>query len=184
MNQRGMEMAIQIFIVLFVLLAVSMLVLQLVSTQFTEQQNKLKDQQKKSAIGQMAKTSAAECESLCTDGSEDKLAQYCIKYFDFTSGSAVSAFDQTNFKAGVGVCDDRVYCTMLTSCTLPNGSQVSAQSCKNILCNYWSKNFGADRANKLIDEFIAPGQCYGNISEEQRLYHWYNMYYDGAQGWP
>ncbi len=177
MNQKGMEMAIQIFIVLFVLLAVSMLVLQLVSTQFTEQESKLKDVQRKAAFDQQMSKNRSECESLCNMGTLEEKAKFCIKNFNFSQDETLSNYNQEDFIAGVGVCEDRVYCNMITTCK--SGNQVlDMQTCKIILCNYWASKAGDEKKEALLKQFIKPGACYDNLTPEQKELHWYKLYFN------
>lgn len=183
MNQRGMEMAIQIFIVLFVLLAVSMLVLQLVSTQFTQNETQLKDVQKKAAFDQKLKTNMVTCDSLCT-GTEAQLVSYCMTTFDFREGT-IPLQDDKKYLPGIGVCDDRVYCNQITTCG-SGTSELTMEKCKAILCAYWKNQFNdATKATQLLKTYIRPGGCYGLDSttplgtpvpnDTTNPMHWYSI---------
>jgi len=177
MNQKGMEMAIQIFIVLFVLLAVAMLVLQLVSQQFKEQGTKIQEEQDKAAFENKISSGKTECSRLCAAGDADSLAQFCIKSFDFRlKQGALPSYNNTGFKAGVGVCDDKVYCSLLTSC---GSSNLNMSSCKDLLCNYWKREGKSrEEASELLMQFIRPGGCYAGLSDDDKKFHWFSSAFD------
>ncbi|MEM4327000.1 MAG: hypothetical protein QXZ13_02430 [Candidatus Diapherotrites archaeon] len=178
MRQKGMEMAIQIFIVLFVLLAVSMLVLQLVSQQFTEQQTKLQDVQRKAKLDQEISKNRSTCESLCNIGTEEKRAQFCIKSFSFAENSTLAKQNSEDFIAGVGVCEDKVYCPMLTTCRVGTET-LDMANCKKVLCNYWTGMLGSkERATERLQQFIQPGACY-DAEKEDSANHWFNVFFQG-----
>lgn len=181
MKQKGMEMAIQIFIVLFVLLAVAMLVLQLVSQQFKEQGTKIQEEQDKAAFENKISSGKTECSRLCATGDADSLAQFCIKAFDFRlKQGALASYNNTGFKAGVGVCDDRIYCNLLTSC---GSSSTNMGSCKTLLCNYWKKDGKtAEEATELLRQFVRPGECYAGLTDDEKKFHWYYTAFDKADG--
>lgn len=175
MNQKGMEMAIQIFIVLFVLLAVSMLVLQLVSTQFTQNETQLRDVQQKAAFDQKFKTNQVTCDSLCS-GTESQLMAYCMTSFDFREGT-LSEYDAIRFLPGIGVCTDRVYCNQITSCGL-GISELNTKKCAKLLCNSWVEQLGGQsdkgavvEATKLLRKYLTSGTC---VFDEDNI-HWFNI---------
>lgn len=170
MNQKGMEMAIQIFIVLFVLLAVSMLVLQLVSTQFTQNETQLQDVQKKAAFDQEFKTNQVTCDSLCT-GTEAQLMSYCMTAFDFREGT-LAEYNDTKFLPGIGVCTDRVYCNQITTCGA-GSSELTMAKCAKLLCTKWTAQLGSkDKATGLLRKYIIPGEC---TYDKATQIHWYDL---------
>jgi hypothetical protein len=178
MNSKGMEMAIQIFIVLFVLLAVSMLVLQLVSEQFSERGQDLEEQIKKDELRRKVNDARNECRELCNGNSMEELVKFCIKSFDLTPSGTISYSDKENILPGFAVCTDKVYCAQLvTDCSM-GSSQVTMDSCKEIICNYWS-SFGIEEPalSAKLKEFVQPGKCFEKLSEEEKQDHWFNVFF-------
>lgn len=172
MNSRGMEMAIQIFIVLFVLLAVSMLVLNLVSEQFESQGNEIdkfnQDQAKENKINKFKTT----CNSYCNSNQVAEKAKYCLETLSL-SDELVPSFNK-EFQAGIGVCEDKIYCSMITNC-----SGLSMTNCKALLCNYWaSQSLDANTQNNLLETYITPGKCYNTLQPSEKSLHWFGINFD------
>jgi hypothetical protein len=163
LNQRGMEMAIQIFIVLFVLLAVAMLVLQLVSTQFSQNENQLKEVQEKNALASKIKTAQVDCQTLAR-GTKDQQVAYCLKSFSFTEKTVGVGYLE-DLVPGIRVCEDKIYCVHLT------GENTMA-SCVTTLCDYWMNTQGmlAAEATKLLRQYITPGKCTWDVTNS-----WYKI---------
>lgn len=184
-NQKGMEMAIQIFVVLFVLLAVAMLVLQLVSRQFEEQGSQLDKQQREAQFKQNKSQAQVKCQSYCNRASEADLVSYCTETFNLSAGAGSFVnYNQKDFLPGIGVCEDKVYCPLLSPCKLGNGTELTMSSCKQILCSYWKKQFGDDNAgmqivNRKMVEFLDPGACYSSITGTEKNDHWFILFYGG-----
>ncbi len=165
MNSKGMEMAIQIFIVLFVLLAVSMLVLQLVSQQFTSNQDQLVQQQREQAYQQQKKELQTTCSAFLSSGKPMDQAAYCMKKFSLAGdGSLVSSYIQDDFGL-MGFCDDAIYCFIIDQKIKPN-------DCVPIICNYL-KSLGVTKENatKTLQDGLVPGSC----DYENEVMHWYNL---------
>ncbi|MCD6478813.1 MAG: hypothetical protein J7L44_02895 [Candidatus Diapherotrites archaeon] len=182
MNKRGMEMAIQVFIILFVLLAVAMLVLQMVSTQFSEQQRKLEEQRRKQALESKLADMRGTCNTLCTqansEGTLKAKARFCIKAFrdgvDLTLNGATNDYDES-FLVGTGICEDAIYCPQLVDCDV--GTKLDMTACKAILCSLWkSQGFTDEQISEKLKQFVQPGSCYSDPINKPN--HWYTRLFD------
>ena len=74
-----MTMPIQVFIVLFVLLAVAMLVLQIVSEQFRSQTEELEKMQAKEKAQAEKRTLESNCEDACKCDTLMQKASFCTR---------------------------------------------------------------------------------------------------------
>ena len=179
MNQKGMEMAVQIFIVLFVLLAVAMLVLQMVGQQFTTQTAKLEEQQRLERIRTQKAAAKSACDELCSQGGTDSYALFCMKNFSFVPEGFGTMYNNTDFVPGIGVCEDRVYCNQLTTCKVGT-VQLNMDRCTNILCDYWSNQGVADAdLDAKLREFMKPGKCWdASLTDTDKENHWFTYAFD------
>ncbi len=160
MNKKGVEMALQIFIVLFVLLAVSMLVLQLVSEQFSKRSQDLEETQRKQAYETKVNEARSDCRNLCIGKSTENNAQFCLKYYDLTPTGA-APYDENYLMPGFSVCTDRIYCPQLITDCFVGDKPLTMADCKTIVCNYW-KTTGVTAGailNSKLQQFIKPGTC-------------------------
>lgn len=169
-NQKGMEMAIQIFIVLFVLLAVSMLVLNLVSEQFQTQSTEIDRFTRTQEVENRINQFIVQCNNYCTSTQATQRANYCMSSISL-SDDLFSSFDDTRL-AGIGLCTDRIYCPMVTDC-----QNLTMESCKNVLCTHWgNQGIDAETTNTLLKRHFNPGACYANLDAEQRSLHWFTRF--------
>jgi hypothetical protein len=154
-----------------------MIVLQLVSQQFTNNETQLKSIQSKNEFTQQLKENKLKCESLCKSEKTEDRAAYCMTYFEFSS---IGGANKTDFTPGVVVCEDRVYCSQLYPC-----ETLDVTDCPQVLCSYWMSTMKLDSAksNTLLDTYLKPGLCYDKVDKDNpgqnySATHWFNSALD------
>jgi hypothetical protein len=148
-NRKGTEKPIEIFVALFIILAVALVMLKLFQSQIAEKQKELSDvQQEQKSKETMDKVRLA-CQQKCTEASNNgcsqaSLASLCAyssrnvlstgQYIDLNNDKTKNI--DTTLLAGIGVCEDHVYCFHLVeSCC---AQRIDPVSCKTILDSYWT----------------------------------------------
>ena len=148
MNRKGTEKPIEIFVALFIILAVALVMLKLFQNQIAEQGKKIADVQQEQKAKELRNKVDQSCKDRCVEASNNgcsyaSLASLCMygshralgtnEFIDLNNDQNIG-YDDT-LLAGVGVCEDRIYCFhTLNSCC---GREISATSCKEILKQYW-----------------------------------------------
>lgn len=188
LNKKGMEKPIEIFVALFVILAVALLVLQLFQSQLSDQQQELSQ----AARTRQAEETRAQARSYCQDAcrqaesagcSSRAIATFCLAYATDTinepsfldlNADGVEGLDTTTL-VGEGICEDEVPChTLMSNCC---GQQISPVSCKNHIITYWnSQNHNDERQAQLMENLIRPGNCYPNDVDAADVTHWFDPY--------
>ncbi len=149
-NKKGTEKPIEIFVALFVILAVALLLLQLFQSQLSDQQTRM-DEEARAREQEQIRTSARDyCNSACRDASSRGCTTAAMAAFCLTYGSdaireprfldlnldGVKGVDDT-LMAGIKVCEDAVPChAMIDNCC---GQTINHNSCKRFLENYWNE---------------------------------------------
>lgn len=169
LNQRGMEMPIQIFIVLFVLLAVGMLVLQMFQQQIGNSAEQLQAQTNQRQMQAEMLSKQQFCQSRCGCDALEKKAEFCFSKLDggvnFDGKGMPTDFYE---KGGIGLCEDSVYCSHLTDCKC----DLTIANCVTVLCSYWqTQGLGNETMNNKLREFYKPGNC--AFSDEKKSSFWY-----------
>jgi hypothetical protein len=183
MNQKGLELPIQIFIILFILLSVAILVLQLVTTQIEQQSSKLEEEAARAEAVNLKKTQESQCQQACKCDSQQAKAQFCIKLvegdgLDLDGDGFANSFD-TSLLLGDGVCEDRVLCSQLTGCEC-GPQKLNFVNCKEILCQFWDdQGLTIVQQNARISEFYKPGACY-DTTDNTPTNHWFNTVFPGG----
>ena len=174
-GKRGTEKPIEIFVALFVILAVALLMLRLFQTQITDQQQELDEFQRESKLQNLKQEAVSHCQSQCSRASSDgcslrSLAQLCITYgsdrirppdyLDLNLDGVMNM--DTTLLVGVGVCEDEVPChALMSSCC---GHQINAQTCKGFLERYWAEQGNDENAIAcLAQNTVRRGTCQGNV---------------------
>ncbi len=183
LNMAGIEMALQVFIVLFVLLAVAMLVLQMLQENTPKEEiiGIMNDIEAKMTLNKWEQT----CKALCNGakrGSLKDMRSYCVTRFtsDKYDNKAID-FDGRN---GIGFndtrdpawpfCEDTVYCWTITDCYIEHtGVRLNPQTCLGLLCDQ----------NIDVTPYFEPGKCYNNLNTEEKARHWYSRLF-GVDGTP
>jgi hypothetical protein len=154
-NKKGTEKPIEIFVALFVILAVALVMLKLFQNQITQKQTELQTVQEEGKQKELYQTALSYCQDKCLQASNNdcsfqSLASLCLAYgtdkinspdyLDLNSDGK-KGLDKTLIP-GVGVCEDKVPChAMLESCC---STQLTATNCQNILTQFWDENQGFD----------------------------------------
>ncbi|HIH25117.1 TPA: hypothetical protein HA251_08850 [Candidatus Woesearchaeota archaeon] len=185
-NRKGTEKPIEIFVALFIILAVALVMLKLFQSQIADKQKELADVTQEQKTKEMLSKVRQACSDKCVEASNNQcspaaLASLCMYNSRKVPGAAEfidldndqkSGMD-TTLLAGVGVCEDQIYCFHLVeNCC---GREISAQSCKAILSDYWSSKPGLGTISSLLGSNVPPGKC---ASPTIPATHWYRV-----EGW-
>lgn len=162
-GKKGMEKPIEIFVALFVILAVALLLLNIFEDQLSSQQDQLDQMQSTERQEELFDAAVdycmddRRCPSISSHCDIEYLARLCRAYGtdspEFEFGEAldlnrdgVIGVDDTQVP-GRQICEDEVPCfSLVTECC---GQRINANTCKNILENY-AGGQGLDAA-----EFVA-----------------------------
>lgn len=172
-NKKGSEKPIEIFIALFVILAVAMVLLKMFGGQIISKQKELKDMADQSKIDQLKKSVKSYCSNKCNEieSQLDKVT-YCKTRFvgdvDFNNNGIINEYN-SEFSI-FGVCEDTIYCPVVYEC-----QSFNMKNCVEILCDYFKDEWGLNQteATSRLDSFIKPGTC--QMTDDQKLNHWYYM---------
>ncbi len=178
-NRKGFEKPIEIFVALFIILAVALVLLKLFQNQISEKQKELADvQQEQEAKERMDKFILA-CAEKCTQASNNQCSSASLASLCATSLSSVLGPDSyidlnnnqikdydTTYLAGIGVCEDRMYCFhVMDNCC---NTEISATNCKTILTKYWTDN----GLVATLPAVVPPGTCTSNGNRWDELVGW------------
>jgi hypothetical protein len=183
LGRKGTEKPIEIFVALFVILAVSLVMLKLFQNQITQKQQELQAVQQESKQLQLAEKATLACKDRCNAAGNDgcslqSLANFCISYgsdaikqpeFLDYNGNQLQDYDITKL-VGVGLCEDKVPChALVSSCC---GQQMSGSGCREILRQYWvSQGFNAGNISCLVKKNVLTGGC--TIPAGQNASFWF-----------
>lgn len=189
-NRKGTEKPIEIFVALFIILAVALVMLKLFQSQIAEKQKELSDVQQEAKAQELKQKVQLSCQQKCTEASNNgcslaSLASLCTfnsqnvlgtdSYLDLDNNKE-NSFD-TTLLAGIAVCEDRVYCfNMIDSCC---AQRISPDSCVKILDSYYkSKGFkntasttnAANERRDLVNKNLDPGTCVAAVPAGTKLW--------------
>ncbi len=170
--KRGTEKPIEIFVALFVILAVALVMLKLFQGQITEQKAALSNYQQEQLAQEMQQNLVLHCQSKCTEASNNgcsrqALAALCLagSHQVFDTGESLD-FDGNNKPdfnieqyGGVGVCEDQVHCfNAIDNCC---AQKITAESCNDILKGYWDSRGWVDGSNQrtALCSTVNKGEC-------------------------
>lgn len=122
------------------------------------------------------------CQRLCSDyvnsGNEAQASAFC----EYHQGVDLDG-DRTVTKAEAYtkkllVCEDNVYCFMVTDCQLPRGNNLDWEKCKDIECQVYMELYDGDPAQAFvaISNKIEPGNC--ALPADEDLNWWTRYGYD------
>ena len=192
-GRKGTEKPIEIFVALFIILAVALVMLKLFQSQISEKQKELADVQQEQQAKELRDKLQLSCQEKCTQASNNgcstaSLASLCIhgsrqvlgedKYIDLNNNKKKD-YD-TTLLAGIGVCEERIYCFhVMDSCC---AQEISPTTCKEILRTYWGRNGLANddaelqtRLGQLAPAADAGSSCTGdNLWSSPALADWGN----------
>lgn len=146
-----------------------------------EWQSTLNSEMRKAEV----KQAKAACQSMCKCETEQQKAGFCLHLaesptygvgkVDFTYDGSVDDYAEPAETAGLyGLCENRVYCSQLSSCTCGN-QELTMKNCFELICQAW-KAEGLDEAEiaEKIGQFFPEPSC--EMSEEERENHWRSVY--------
>jgi hypothetical protein len=191
-SKRGTEKPIEIFIALFVILAVSLLVLRLFQTQIQGTTDDLSEYQAEQQRNQLKTTFEAQCRTVCSTAqnergcSLDALVQVCIQnsnrilsgqYIDLNRDNRVN-YDTESY-GGVGVCENNIPCFLeISTCC---GERLTPERCEELLCQRAEQlgyDGSSDRPN-AEDIFEATGFLANNYNQcnpdNEQFAWWYPL---------
>jgi len=185
MRKRGTEKPIEIFVALFVILAVALVMLKLFQSQITDKQKQLSDFQQEQKVQEMKNKVVLHCQSKCTEASNNgcsrqSLATLCLansrqvlrpgEYLDLDGNNEIS-YNMESF-GGEGVCEDKVYCFngLVDTCC---AQKIDAGSCGAILSQFWTdKGWDVeDRCNSFFNDY---GTCESEDPDDEDFAWWLN----------
>jgi hypothetical protein len=185
-NRKGTEKPIEIFVALFIILAVALVMLKLFQSQIAEKQKELSDVQQEQKAQELKSKVQLACQQKCTEASNNgcspaSLASLCTynsqnvlgadSYVDLNNNKE-NGFD-TTLLAGIAVCEDKVYCFhMVDSCC---AQRISPDACVKILDSYYkSKGFTntapANERMNLVNKNLDPGTCVAQVPSDTKLW--------------
>lgn len=165
-NKKGSDKPIEIFVSLFLILAVAMVLLKMFSGQVADKGNELEDYSKK-------QNAIALCEQACSDTKsnrcrpEDQI-RFCIKNFKLDyNGDSVLGVNKDDFT--FDFCEDKIYCPIVIDCEC--GVKLSLSNCEKIMDKYYTKLGVADVKNTILGKLkYSEGLCTSTSSS------WFNMF--------
>jgi hypothetical protein len=187
-SKRGTDKPIEIFIALFVILAVAMVILKMFSTQIEEKRKEMEEQQQQERIRMAEQDLKSFCATKCSDAHKSlkNKVTFCLSYYpkevDINMNSMADYTDKLDNVQGF--CEDRVYCAAYDPC-----GSLDVKTCKSIVCEYLGTNMGVtgdiDKAKRLVgydqeddkydeESYFNPGECWGRLTDSQKQKHWFN----------
>lgn len=186
-NKKGTEKPIEIFVALFVILAVALLLLQLFQGQLSEQQSRLDEEARAREQEQIRDSARQHCNAACQEASSrgcttSAMASFCLAY----ASDAVSEprfldlnldgelnVDQS-LLGGVKVCEDAVPChAMIDRCC---GQSIDHTSCRRFLERHWEGHEPEQRA-QLAEDLVRTGEVDPQCVKGDGMHdlHWFNV---------
>jgi hypothetical protein len=186
-SKRGTDKPIEIFIALFVILAVAMVILKMFSSQIEEKRKEMETQQQEERARMAQADLDTFCATKCSNAfksMKDKVT-FCTSYYqgeiDINKNSMP---DYTMLIDNIqGYCEDRIYCAAYQPC-----GSLDIITCKQIVCNYLRDSMEVTtdeaQAQRLVgydatkDKYkeaalFNPGECWTRLSEEEKKMHWF-----------
>jgi len=180
---RGETKPIEIILGIFILIVVSVMLLQLVRRFMTEQSGRLEQLSLEERRQASMENALQVCNNLCNRAmaescSDAKVAEYCLQEVSIDyNGNGRTFGNEYGSAAGIYTCEIPVYCFQITecsSCNLPQGVQ-GAQRCKTRLCSFWSQQgISGDTLKTTVQNYLKPGTCLSNPElENKTITHWF-----------
>lgn len=165
--KKGTDKPIEIFIALFIILAVAMVILKMFSSQIQDKTKELQQIEQREKFNQAKGNAKRECDEICTnalqnDCNPQQQAQFCqhklLDGLDVNMDGDTMDYSE-DLLGGIGVCEDSIYCPHVTSCQC--GQQLTMVNCVRILLGYYEQNIGMghDKACDLLFNRIDGETC-------------------------
>jgi hypothetical protein len=176
LNKKGTDKPIEIFIALFIILAIAMLMLRMFSDQLKDKTDELRKAEYKQKMESAKKDAESKCSDKCTETmssgcDERSLAKYCIAKvpggLDLNyDGDTEDYVDATNSEELMGKCESNIYCTEVKSCS-ECGKSLNVKKCTEIVCKFLiSSGLDPETASLRAQEAFNFGDC---LSEDTYL---------------
>ena len=189
LGKKGTEKPIEIFVALFVILAVALVMLKLFQNQITQKQTELQTFQQEQKAQELKEKATLYCQDKCNQASNDgcslrTLASLCISYgsdaitgTDYLDLNNNGRLDRdTTQLPGIGICEDAVPCHALISTCC--GRQLNGATCDTILREYWGGQ--ALPVGETVDTMIAANVFEGDCGGDTTGSTWWDAIYGGA----
>ncbi len=182
-SRKGTEQPIEIFVALFVILAVALVLLKLFQGQISQKQKELTKFEQEQKLQDSLASARQYCNQKCTEVANDgcsltSRASFCVakikKFIDLNANGA-NDYD-TTFFPGLLVCEDGIYCHRLVSCTC--NLNLDFKGCVSTLCSFWAnQGFSSAEATAKLRQLLNPGSCPEGYTNEDS---WYKMANDSG----
>lgn len=170
LRKKGTEKPIEIFVALFIILAVGLVMLKLFQNQLQQKQGELADVEQEQRLNELREQASLYCRQKCGDAASNRcsragLASLCMSYASSRvphpnwldlNVNGVKDID-FNLLAGVGMCEEAVPCfALIDTCC---GQQINPSSCLDFLVDYWVEDLGRDSefVNRTINRTMKLG---------------------------
>jgi hypothetical protein len=187
LNKRATDKPIEIFIALFVILAVAMVILKMFSSQIEEKRKEMETQQQEERARMAQADLDTYCATQCSNAFKslkDKVT-FCTSYYhgeiDINKNSMP---DYTMMVDNIqGYCEDKIFCAAYKPC-----GSLDILTCKKIVCDYMERNMGVvgdeNKAKRLVgydatkdqyaeNSYFNPGECWNRLTPEEKKMHWF-----------
>lgn len=155
-NKKGNEKTIEIFVALFLILAVAMVLLRMFSGQIADRSAALDRLDEK-------QTTSAKCGELCAQANnnkcriEDKI-QFCTSKYqlDLDENNRIGVYDSGAYQ----LCEDNIYCPLQQNCVC--GVELDMQECIEITYEYYENTgFSSNETEEFMKEAykFSDGAC-------------------------
>lgn len=145
--KKGSEKPIEIFVALFVILAVAMVLLRMFSGQIADKGAQLED----FAERQNAEALCTEvCSNAKTNGCRtEDLIRFCTKNFRLDLDQNSELGENNEFPTAL--CEDKIYCPLVSSCSC--GTKLSMSACIELTKKFYeeSENINSNQIQDLLD---------------------------------
>jgi hypothetical protein len=175
LRKKGTEKPIEIFVALFIILAVGLVMLKLFQNQLQQKQGELANVEQEQRIQQIRETATLFCSQKCAEAATNRcsrasLASLCMSYASSRIPNPNWLDININGKkdvdltlmGGIGVCESDVPCFALidTCCSQP----INPRSCLDIMLDYWYDDLGMD--SSFVNNTINRTMSFGNTSTD------------------
>ncbi len=157
-NKKGTEKPIEIFLALFIILAVSMVMLRMFNEQISSKTKDLKKTETTEAVKAAIADARLECSNYCSRAQDEECslrfaAAFCMKTveLDLNGDDKKSDFNAGEFSEGV--CEDFMFCPVITG-TCNCGTHLDISGCVDVLCRFWETEGYTDPQQKLEDLYL------------------------------
>jgi hypothetical protein len=141
--KKGFEKAIEVFIILFIVIVASTVVLRMFKSEVADKTSDLGDLKRQELTAQSIQKAKTTCSQLCADAARDgcslqSLTAFCghnVGPLDLDNDNGFRSYDD-NLLGGVGVCEEKIVCPLLIDCTC--SKRLSIGNCIETMCEYWT----------------------------------------------